>query len=373
MDDDPEKPTSPVPSTGFCVLCGSSGVELYGAVCASCLAKKGELVDMPERVELIVCPRCGSRQRGKHWERGPPPGLFHSGDLDRHLRVHLPAKLRDSRWEESSDRTPPGPGVRVFHGTIGLHIGNAEVTGRVTTELKEIHHSCPQCSRREGSYYTANIQFRPALEGGPRRSVGDFKRTSHALWEEFLAQSPRTWREAIAWEEELKEGWDVYLMDTAVAKSMAKSLRQMSGAETKESATLWGIRDGRKTYRVTFLLRFPPIIPGDFFENEGELLRVARLEGEKMRIARSSGAPPLSLPARTVPPGWRLVGGRDHLRKVLVESTEPLRIVDPETGETLPLLGPVPPTLEKGAETTVVRDGENAWIVPPWFLKRRSE
>lgn len=356
----------------FCVVCGKQGVELFDALCASCLGETKALVTIPQRIEVTLCSLCGARHVGKHWERGPPPGLFRSADLDVHVKVFPPAKLLAMTWEEGSDARPLGHGVRAFTGTATLKVGSTEPTVRLLAELREIHHTCPRCSRKEGSFYTANIQFRPALHSPLKRSLDDFKNSTHRIWEEFIAEAPRSWREAVAWEEELKEGWDVYLMETSVAKTMAKALRKLTGSTTKESATLWGIREGRRAYRVTILLRFPPVMNGDFFERQGELVRVIGQDEENIRVQDSSGRVPRILSEKDLLQAYRFVGGSDRFVTTSVESLIPLRVVNPETGEPLRVEGLVPPNLKVGSEAKVLLDGERAWWVPELLLKRRS-
>ncbi|HXQ94856.1 MAG TPA: NMD3-related protein, partial [Thermoplasmata archaeon] len=67
----------------------------------------------------------------------------------------------------------------------------------------------------------------------------------------------KEWREAFSWREPLPEGWDYYLLNTLAARSVARFAKSRLGAELKESATLWGRKNGKDVYRVTFCLRIP--------------------------------------------------------------------------------------------------------------------
>jgi NMD protein affecting ribosome stability and mRNA decay len=364
VDEEREEPMS----AGFCVMCGATDVKLFGAMCAKCVGKKGGLIKVPERIEVIICPFCGSRQTGRHWERGPPPGLFRSADIDSHIKVVPPAVFKSVQWEESRPGTgvPAGPSVTAFNGRAVIEVGDTTIEVGLKTELKVIHHTCPMCSRREGRYYTANIQFRPSLDDPFRRSIADFKKVTQNMLEEFLGGVSREWREAIAWEEEIKEGLDLYLMDTAVAKAMARNLRQRTGATSKESASLWGIRDGKKTYRVTILLRFPTIMPGDFFERDGKLFQVLRQEGENYRIANIEGDLAVTISKDALVSGSRFVGGLERFVQVMVDKSKPLHAVHP-----LSFKGQAPDESSAGTEIPVVLDKDSAWWVPVLPMKRR--
>jgi nonsense-mediated mRNA decay protein 3 len=357
----------PASAGAFCVVCGATGVELFGALCAKCRGKKGGLVTIPERTEVVLCPMCGSRQVGRHWERGPPPGLFRSEDIDSNILVTQPARLVSVHWEELGRN----PLLRMFEGKAIVELGGSSLEITLKTELREIHHMCPQCSRREGRFYTATIQFRPVVDEPTVRKTEDFKRNIRDLIEEFLEGAPRIWREAVAREEELKEGWDLFLMDTAVAKSMAKALKLRTGASTKESASLWGVKDGRQVYRVTILLRFPPLMVGDFLERDGKLLQIIRQEGEKVKVVEVDGGHADQITTKELLARSRFVGGLERIAQAEVEKGTPPRAVDPDSGEPMSFKGEAPGEDSIGGRVQVVIDRDGAWWTPRVPLRRR--
>jgi NMD protein affecting ribosome stability and mRNA decay len=61
----------------------------------------------------------------------------------------------------------------------------------------------------------------------------------------------------MSWREELPEGYDVFFTETLAARSVARVAKQKFHATVKESATLFGRKDGQDIYRVTLCLRFP--------------------------------------------------------------------------------------------------------------------
>jgi NMD protein affecting ribosome stability and mRNA decay len=65
----------------------------------------------------------------------------------------------------------------------------------------------------------------------------------------------------MSWREELPEGYDVFFTETLAARSVARVAKQKFRATIKESATLFGRKNGQDIYRVTFCLRFPRPAP----------------------------------------------------------------------------------------------------------------
>lgn len=242
----------------FCVVCGRTGEGLVDGLCAECAAKRADLLRAPGRARITLCPTCGARKVGAHWERAGSSRLLTAADLDPLLEVHPEVALRSVHWEEV------GANALEYHfqGRARVRFRGAERTVDVPLTVKVDHHTCPECSRRSGHYYTAVIQLRPALDG-PREKTGPMHERLERAFSQLLDGARGEWREAISWRESRPEGWDFFLVDTLAARSLARLGRQKLGATIKESATLVGRKDGVDVYRVTFCLRLPPPPPAD--------------------------------------------------------------------------------------------------------------
>ncbi len=268
-----------MPGEEFCVVCGRTGRSLTDGLCPECAADRTVLVSLPERAEIVVCPGCGARRSGAHWERAGSPSVPTVDDLAPFLRVHPEAGVRSVRWEEVSST-----------GTVRELLGHATVRFRGTEReldlrfsVRTVSMSCPECSRRSGRYYTAVVQLRGPADGR-REKPPQLRARLDALWSEVLKEAPAEWRKAISWREERPEGWDCYLLETIPARSLGRLAKQRFGATTKESASLVGRKDGRDLYRVTVCVRFPG--PGATAPDD----------------AGASGAPSGTIPLRSAPP-----------------------------------------------------------------------
>jgi nonsense-mediated mRNA decay protein 3 len=243
----------------FCVVCGATGRPLVDGVCAECAVDRTVLLAAPERRTVTVCPTCGAREVGAHWERRGASHLLTAEDLSPFLEVHPEVGIRRIRWEETGATA-----------TVRTYLGRAHVVFRgvardveVPISVRLVSKTCPDCSRKSGRYYTAIIQLRGALEGRSERPLV-LRTRLERQWKSVLSEAPPKWRDALSWTEALPEGWDCYFTETLPARSIARLAKQRFGASLKESASLFGRKDGHDVYRVTFCLRFPrpPEVPG---------------------------------------------------------------------------------------------------------------
>ncbi len=236
----------------FCVVCGSTGRPLSDGVCAECAADRTTLLTAPERAVVVICPHCGARKTGASWKRAGASPLLTAEDLAPLVSVHPEAALREIRWEETSSTGT----VRELAGHARVRFRGIEREVPIALSVRTEGQSCPDCSRKSGRFYTAVVQLR----GGTERA-GEKPRALRArlegVWAEILAESRPDWRKAVSWQEDLPEGWDVFFTNTLAARSITRIAKQKFGASVKESASLFGRKNGQEIYRVTFCLRFP--------------------------------------------------------------------------------------------------------------------
>jgi len=236
----------------FCVVCGATGRALVDGVCADCAADRTKLVSAPQRVVVTICPTCGARPVAMRWEGAGSSSLLTATDLTPHVKVHPEAGLRRIDWEERSTT----PTVREFEGMARVGFRGAERTVRISMSVRIDHRTCPDCSRKSGRYFTATLQLRGPAEG-PFEKSPVLRDRLETQWNRLLNEGRPDWRRAVSWLEPLPEGFDCFFTDTLAARGMARLAKARFGASLKESATLFGRKDGRDVYRVTFCLRFP--------------------------------------------------------------------------------------------------------------------
>lgn len=237
----------------FCVVCGATDRPLVDGVCAECAADRTRLLSAPKRAEVTICPHCGARQVGAHWERVGASPVLTSEDLSPFLEVPEEVGIRRVRWDETAVTAT----VREFVGRVRVRYRGVERDVEVPLSVRTVHKTCPECSRKSGRYYTATLQLRGPLDDGPSEKAVHRRARLDEEWRRLVREMRPDWRKAVSWREELPEGWDCYFTDTLAARAVAKLAKQRFGASVKESSSLVGRKNGQDLYRVTFCLRFP--------------------------------------------------------------------------------------------------------------------
>jgi len=236
----------------FCVLCGRTGRPLEEGLCADCAADRTALVSTVAHPRVTICPQCGARKTGDLWDRRGAPMLLSIEDLRPLLITAEGVGIRRADFEEGGANRL----LREITGRVAVRFRGTEREVPLSFEVRIEHTTCPDCSRRSGGFYTAIIQLR-GPEGRRRMKPSVLREALRVRWDAAIPLSRTEWRQALSWFEPLKEGWDFYLTDTESARSLARWMRGRLGATLTESPSLWGRKDGREVYRVTFCLRLP--------------------------------------------------------------------------------------------------------------------
>lgn len=236
----------------FCVVCGATDRPLVDGVCAECAADRTRLLSAPKRAVVTVCPTCGARQVGAHWERAGSSLVLTAEDLAPFLEVPAEVGVRRVQWDETLVTAT----VREFVGRARVRFRGIERDVEVPLSVRSVHKTCPECSRKSGRYYTATLQLRRTTEGPTEKAIA-LRARLEKEWVLLVREMRPDWRKAVSWREELPEGWDCFFTDTLAARAVAKLAKQRFGASVKESSSLVGRKNGEDLYRVTFCLRFP--------------------------------------------------------------------------------------------------------------------
>jgi nonsense-mediated mRNA decay protein 3 len=239
-------------SNEFCVVCGRTDRPLDEGVCPDCFADRHALVRAAKGATVTLCPTCGSRESRGRWIPSEAGKFLGAEDLSPFLDPHPEAGIPRVHWTEVGAEA----NHRSYEGEVTVRFRGIERVVPVELQVKVIARTCPDCSRKAGHFYTAQIQLR-GPEGRLPPGARNLRARLRSAWDAVIPDAKPSWRKALSWGEELPEGWDFFLTDTLAARAIGKLMKHRLNASVKESATLWGRKDGRDVYRVTVCIRLP--------------------------------------------------------------------------------------------------------------------
>lgn len=339
----------------FCVECGRED-ELIGSLCRECYSKKHSLVTLADHVDLTLCAHCSAMETGKGWEDVGSMREAVEAAIEQSLELSKGARAVDMRVEISQrDERNLQADVDVLVSVDGAEFGR-----KLGTVVRLKRGSCPECSKQQGRYYEAILQVRGPGRSLPERTEKEVER----LVSDRVASMRKSSREIfLSKVERVRGGLDFYFSTVPAARSIAREIENSMCAEYKESSSLWGRRDGKEIYRMTFLVRFLGFSPGDVIEHESGLYYVTGMskgmvrgmdivKGEERSIrVKESGECSLVRPRSGI------------LKAVVVADVgDELQVLDPETMRTLDVRKP-PGFSRKGEQVRLVKTNAGAFLL----------
>lgn len=339
----------------FCVECGREG-ELIGALCKDCYSKKHAKASLPEHVDVTLCAHCSSMQTDHGWKDVGSVKEAAEAAIENALTV-------------TKDATVNGISVQLVEQDERNM--EAEVTAKLTSEGVEMERqlstivrlkrgSCTECSKMQGRYYEAILQVR-----GPGKSLGESEEDEVGRIVKGRAGSMRkSSREVfISKTESVKGGLDFYFSTIPAAKSIARELQDTMCAEYKESSSLWGRRDGKEVYRMTFLIRLPGFGAGDVIEYQSRAYYVKGMSrGVVHGVDLITGEERAIKPKAAGECALEQTRGKILRAVVLTEKAGELQVLDPDTMAVMDVK--TPPGFERrGDQIRLVKTKLGTYVI----------
>ena len=333
-------------SREFCPRCGDTVPErrepLPGdprgrdaLLCDDCYFEDFQLVDAPDRIEVLVCSGCGAVRRGESW-RDVGARDYTDVAVDEvaaALGVHVDAE--DVDWGVEPEQVDENT-VRMhcrFSGVVRGTLRSAEVT----VPVKISRGTCDRCGRIAGGYYAGVVQVRAT-----ERALTPAERDEALnIAESYVAdQEADGDREAFITEvKETDDGPDIKLSSNRLAQNVATRITASLGGSFESYPTLvTEDGDGNEVYRVTFAVRLPRYAAGEIIDPEdgdGPVLVTSvtdRLRGVRL----ATGAEYVSAFEDAAAPDASRLGRRDDAVEttvVTVEDENAIQLLDPVTYE----------------------------------------
>jgi nonsense-mediated mRNA decay protein 3 len=339
----------------FCVECGREE-ELIGSLCKECYSKKHSIVSLADHVDLIMCAHCSAMESENGWKDVGSVREAVEAAIEQSLVLSKGARVIDSKVQ-FSERDERNLQADI---DLLLAVEGKEFARKLATIVRVKRGSCPQCSKQQGNYYEAILQVRGPGRTLPQRTETEVDR----LVKERVASLRKSSRDVfLSKVEHVKGGIDFYFSTIPAARTIAREIENSMCAEYKESSSLWGRRDGKDIYRMTFMVRFRGFAPGDVIEHESRLCYVSGMSGGMVRMVDIESGEERSI--RLKDPGeCSLVRSRSQILKAVIvaERGEELQILDPETMKTLDVRKPQGFS-RKGEQIRLVKTNKGTFVL----------
>jgi nonsense-mediated mRNA decay protein 3 len=217
----------------FCPSCGKKTDRLVGSLCEECFRKTiKSSEEFPEKISIKTCTGCGKifiRDSGFLTE-------------EKAIEDFLKRSLKKKEMKSASYRLV-GKKLVVNLVSSVSDVENAEEI-EINVSFKNI--LCKYCSLRSSSYFNAIVQVRA---GGKNAEIVK-------SIEDFFGRARKTNNYAfISYMQNLPEGVDIYVGSKSVAEQAIRQVKEKYNITTKVSRKIWGLKEGKKVYRDTILVR----------------------------------------------------------------------------------------------------------------------
>lgn len=340
----------------FCVNCGKESEKLIDGLCAECYSKKGGFSSVDTRLRMEMCSVCNSIKYRGNWLRDDIYSAMRRLIIDNlRLSPEIEWKRIDTEFYKKG-KTLHGAVVRIYG-----KIGDSDVNESIETEILVNKTVCPKCSRKAGKYYEAIIQI--------RADGRDFDKGEKEAIESFLSESIKVLEDGgrgvfITDKKETRRGVDFYISDKRAAHSLIYQMRNRFGGEVKSSPKLFGVKDGIKQYRMTYLLRLHRYREQDFIVREEDIFYIKRYSPEGVKVINLRNWREHSFRHREIM-NFKVLRREDFLREAIVVSKRgrEVQILDPDTYKTLEAVIPEDVNLDKTVKMIKYKD--EIFFIPP--------
>jgi len=205
----------------ICPRCGSSSStrKFFGEFCENCYLSRIKL-ELPQRIDVQLCRICGKVRVAK-WE-----------ELSKTALESIVKKNAKGSYESFHVLSC---GNNQYEAVFLVSNGPNYFEVRRRFLLKMNNSTCDECSRETSGYYEAIVQIRGKNAG---------------KWSERIMRGLRR-RTFVSRYMPLDEGIDIYVGSKKAAAEVLGLLK----LKPRISEKLYGVKDGRRVYRMTYCVR----------------------------------------------------------------------------------------------------------------------
>ncbi len=253
----------------FCPRCGKKTDEFFDCLCRECFKKEIKLIKA-QKLEISVskCVNCGAYFKGK--ERiSVEEAVVDSvrKEIRKRYGYNCVVEAKELEKELKADENRAVVFVNVKAAIKGVEI---EERGEVEVIFKK--ETCERCSMIAGGYYEGIVQI---------RAENRIPMDEELVMAEEIAYSVLGEADFISKERKLKEGLDIYVSSMECGRRISRGIVKKLGGIFSESRKVYGRKDGRNVYRVSFSVRLPGFEEGAMVEMGDKMISVEKVMGGK--------------------------------------------------------------------------------------------
>jgi nonsense-mediated mRNA decay protein 3 len=340
----------------FCPKCG--GPTKNDGICNKCLAESIDWIVAEPRVVCVFCPTCGSIKQGNTWsdttlERDVLAEELALGALTVHKDV------QDLHLEVSSYEPSPNRTKCMIHAEGTLYgIPVQEDRDTLIAWKKE---QCDRCSRLSGGYYEGVIQVRATDRTPDIHERGRVEAIASGIEDHLIESGERL--SFVSRIEDNKDGVDIVISSHHIGDLITKQITSELGGKTTRHPKLFGERDGKKIYRITYLVRLPRYRRGDVVEVKNRYYEIRSVESGTLKVFDLQEG---IMNVIREDDDYRIIGNVRDAQYVTVSfiDGDMAGILDPDTFMPISIPALAWLNLIEGSEFRIMRDRENDRIIP---------
>ena len=252
----------------FCVECGKEGKTIRDGLCPDCYIKKySPFFTLPKTVDLQRCVNCNAFKYKDSWLDTSLEKI-----LEKILTSNTKTELKNTKIEiQCKEKQDSADCIVKASG----YIEDIMIEENHKILVRKIRTICQNCSRKAGGYFEAILQVRGKID---KKIIKDVK-------EQMEKETLKGRKDAfISKIKETSNGIDFYIGKKEIARNIVKKLHEKFGGQIKTSPKLAGVKDGRKVYRMTYLLRLPDYRKGDFVKINDKIFLIKNITGKRINI-----------------------------------------------------------------------------------------
>ena len=229
----------------FCPKCGTEKGPFIKGFCMDCFVADHNLVELPEKINVETCKRCGSvRVRGV-WQNYSPELIEEIIKANVKEKEFLLSTLKADYTKDDQNN---------ISGIVRL-VGNVDTepfSFTLPVLIKQVNSICDSCMKLASNFYDGILQVRFSKDPSPSDNQKTMKKIEELLQEakkeDKLAQIIDVLN--------TKKGYDLYIASKTAGKFVAERLAKYYRSEVTRSFSVKGIdSSGKPKKKFTFCVR----------------------------------------------------------------------------------------------------------------------